>query len=133
MKNGLLREALRIAREKLPGHPQFSYWPHYCFIIQNNSIIDWGYNTTQEPPIHFGYTRQLDGGKSKTHAELNAYKAAKGLINKNKAFEIINIRLSRLGNLRTSQPCGCCVNFLRSVGCQSCYFSSEVWFSKVSF
>ncbi len=130
MKNGLLREALRIAREKLPGHPQFSYWPHYCFIIQNNSIIDWGYNTTQEPK-HLSYSNQLDGGKSKTHAELNAYRRAKGILNHNKSFECINIRLNRQGEIRSSAPCKCCFTFLQTVGCSQCWFSTDVGFAKI--
>lgn len=131
MKNGLIREALRIAREKLPLHPQFAYWPHYSFIVQNNKIVEWGYNTQQEPAVHLGYSVQLDGGLSKTHAELNAYRKAKGLLNPNKNFETINIRLSRQGEIRISAPCKCCFNFLQTMGCAQCWFSTDVGFAKI--
>lgn len=131
MKNGLIRESLRIAREKLPGHPQFDHWPHYTFIVQSNAIVDWGYNTTQEPSVHLGYNAQLDGGMSKTHAELNAFRRAKGMMNLNKPFEVINIRLNRQGLMRSSQPCKCCFTFLKTVGCSQCWFSTDIGFAKI--
>ncbi len=131
MKNGLIREALRIAKEKLSGHPQFSNWPHYTFIVQSNKLVEWGYNTTQEPSIHFGYSDQLEGGMSKTHAELNAFRKAKGLLNQNKSFETINIRLNRQGEIRSSAPCKCCFTFLKTMGCAQCWFSTDVGFAKI--
>lgn len=131
MKNGLIREALRIAREKLPSHPQFSNWPHFCFIVQGNQIVEWGYNTENDPPIHMGYQTRLGGANSKTHAEVNAYRAAKGLLTVNKPFESINIRLSRQGDLRLSAPCTCCANFLKTMGCTRCWFSIDMGFAKI--
>lgn len=131
MKNGLIKEALRIAREKLPSHSQFFHWPHYSFIVQGNKLIEWSYNTSNAPKIHFGYSTQLDGGLSKTHAELNAYRVAKGLLNHQKSFEIINIRLSRQGEIRLSKPCKCCFTFLQAMGCSQCWFSTDVGFAKI--
>jgi tRNA(Arg) A34 adenosine deaminase TadA len=131
MKNGLIREALRIAREKLPLHPQFAHWPHYCFIIQSNQIVDWGYNTSDEPPIHLGYHAQLGGAWAKTHAEVNAFRAAKGLLNPSKPFESINIRLSRQGHIRESAPCPCCSAFLKNFGCTQCWFTVDIGFAKI--
>lgn len=131
MKNSLIRETLRIAREKLPSHPQFFHWPHFAFIIQDNKVIEWSYNTNEEPARHLGYHTQLEGGMAKTHAELNAYRAAKGLLNQKKPFEVINIRLSKLGNLRMSAPCKCCFTFLQTMGCSQCWFSTDVGFAKI--
>lgn len=131
MKNGLIRDALRIARDKLPSHPQFDHWPHYAFIVQNNKLVEWGYNTAQEPAVHLGYNGQLDNGMAKTHAELNAYRSAKGLLNQSKPFETINIRLSRQGDMRLSAPCKCCFNFLKAMGCSQCWFSTDLGFAKI--
>lgn len=131
MKNGLIRESLRIARGKLPSHPQFFHWPHFAFIIQDNKIIEWAYNTNAEPARHLGYHTQLEGGMAKTHAELNAYRAAKGLLDHKKTFEVVNIRLSKLGKIRLSKPCDCCTNFLRAMGCSQCWFSTADGWIKV--
>lgn len=125
MKNGLIRESLRIAREKHKNHPQIHYWPHYSFIVQNNKLIEWAYNHTDTPPIHMGYHKRINWGVPKTHSELAAWRAAKGLLNQNKNFEIINIRLNRKGELRNSQPCVCCYDFLKSMGCNNCIFSID--------
>lgn len=131
MKSSLLREAIRISREKLPTHPQFEHWPHFAFVVQNNKILDWGYNTSDTPAVHFGYHERINWGLPKTHAETNAFRAAKGLINPNKGFEVINIRLSRQANLRNSAPCSCCFNFLQTMGCVCCYFSTDCGFAKI--
>ena len=131
MKSTIIRDALRIAQEKLPAHPQFDYWPHYTFVVQSNKIVEWGYNTPQEPAKHLGYNARISHGVSKTHAELNAYRAAKGLLNPNKSFEIVNIRLSRQGSIRNSQPCACCFSFLSDLGCTHCWFSTDCGFAKI--
>ena len=131
MKNSLIRESLRIAREKLPRHPERMHWPHFSFIIQNNKIIEWKTNNNAEPARHLGYHTQLENGMAKTHAELNAYRAAKGLLNQNKPFETINIRLNRQGEIRLSAPCKCCFTFLKTMGCSQCWFSTDVGMAKV--
>lgn len=131
MKSRLLLDALRIAKEKLPRHPQFEHWPHYTFIVQSNKILDWGYNLQDIPPIHMGYHERINWGLPKTHSELSAWRAAKGLLNPSKSFEAINIRLSRQGEMRDSKPCSCCYQFLCSLGCSSCYFSTDLGFAKL--
>ncbi|MEN9919956.1 MAG: hypothetical protein RL662_2392 [Bacteroidota bacterium] len=129
MKNGLIRESLRIARSKLSSHSQFFNFPHFSFIIQNNKIIEWKTNSNAIPAIHLGY--KLDGGMSKTHAEVNAYRAAKGLLNQNKPFEIVNLRLNRQGEIRMSAPCKCCFTFLQTMGCSQCWFSTDFGMAKI--
>lgn len=134
MKANLLRECARIARSKLENHCQFSAWPHYAFIIQNNSLIDFSTNTNGEPPVHMGYHERIRwgiGGLPKRHAELNAYKKAKGLLSPTKPFECLNIRLSRQGHFRLSMPCSCCFQFLQAMGCRQCWYSSEAGFLRL--
>jgi len=133
MKNTILRDAVRIAREKLPRHPQKEHWPHYSFIIQNNKIVEWSTNTGNEPAPFYGYHLRINWGLPKSHAETNSYRKAKGLLIPNKPFEIINIRLSRNnGELRMSAPCNCCHQFLALAGCSVCWFSTQMGFAKLN-
>jgi hypothetical protein len=137
MKNTILRDAVRIARTKLPRHDQRDFWPHFSFIVQNNKIVEYATNVSSEPQKYFGYHERIkdgSGGRPKLHAELNCFKKAKGILDPGKYFDIINIRLSRTqGFLRLSKPCVCCHNFLKTVGCHSCYFSVDegMGFAKV--
>ena len=130
MKKTLFREAVRIARDKLTSHPQLGHFMHYSFIVQNNKIIEWGFNIAHEPPKHYGYHERLKDAinKPKMHSEIACYQKAKGLLNKNKKFEIINIRLDRNGELLNSAPCSCCHNLLTELGCHKFFFSSQIGF-----
>jgi uncharacterized protein YpbB len=43
MKKSILKECLKIAVNKISN--QKEYFLHYCFIIQNNKIVDWSIKT----------------------------------------------------------------------------------------
>jgi hypothetical protein len=141
MKKTLLREALRIAREKLCNHPKLketakrSMFIHYSFVVQDNKIVEYGYNRSEkEPPKTFGYHDRFGGNDwyiPGTHSEVDAYRKAKGLMNKNKPFEIINIRLNRQGEIRLSAPCKCCHQLLQEFGCKTFYYTTDVGMSKI--
>lgn len=133
MKKTILRDALRIAREKLENHPQFDFFPHYAFIVQNNKIVEWATNNDAEPPKHLGYHKRLshlDEAPPKTHAEFNAWRKAKGILDPTKPFECINIRLNKTGELKLSAPCCCCQDFLDEMGCKAVYFTTEHGWAK---
>lgn len=133
MKKTILRDALRIAREKLATHRQLDYFPHYAFIVQGNKIVEWGTNTEAEPPKHLGYHKRLssaDDAPPKTHAEFNAWKKARGVLDPTKPFECVNIRLNKSGDLKLSAPCSCCQSFLDEMGCKSVYFTTEHGWAK---
>jgi hypothetical protein len=132
MKSNLIRDAVRIAREKLPRHPELNHWPHFTFVVQFNKIVEWGYNHNEVPPIHMGYHQRLDWNMPKTHSELSAWRAAKGLIDPSRGFETINIRLNKLGELKDSKPCTCCFSFLKTMGCIACNFSTDLGFARIS-
>jgi hypothetical protein len=134
MKKSLLAYALNVAKEKLPLHPQLEYFPHYTFIVQNNHIVDWATNLSQNPPVHYGYkNNSLDPDyRPKVHSEIAAYKKAKGIMDKNQGFEIINIRLNKHKEIRLSKPCFCCFEILCELGCQKFYYSSELGFLKLT-
>lgn len=129
MKKHLIKHALTIAKNKLSLHPQFDCYPHYTFIIQDNKIVEWATNTCHEPPLHYGYHSRLDY-RPKFHAELFAYKKARGLLAK-KSFEILNIRLNKQGELKMSKPCESCHEFLTAMGCKRFYYSSEIGFLRL--
>jgi len=130
MKKSLLNIALKIARDKICNHPQLEHWIHYSFIIQNNAIIEWATNLSFDPPIHYGYKNRIDDVKyrPKLHSEIVCYKRAKGLLIKNKFFEIINIRLNKQGEVRLSKPCPCCYEIMKELGCSKFYYSTNQLF-----
>lgn len=133
MKKSILKYALKIAQDKLPFHPQLDHFPHYTFIIQNNKIVDWATNLSQDPPIHYGYNSKENGDpfyRPKIHSEIAGYKKARGILKKNIAFEILNIRLNKKGELRLSKPCICCFEIMKQLGCQKFYYSSDIGFFK---
>lgn len=130
MKKSLLHEAIRIARSKLAAHEQLKYYPHYSFIIQDNKIIEWGTNIKHEPPRHYGYHKKCETDltyRPKFHAEAVAYKKAKALLSDD-PFTIVNLRLSKSGELRLSKPCTPCYELMSALGCSCFYFSSDVGF-----
>lgn len=129
MKKTLLKECLRIAREKnTPDHhDQWGKFHHFAFVVQNNKIIEWATNKTGESPTVWGYQQT-----AKIHAEFWAYQKAKGLLDKNKSFELVNLRLNKNNELRMSKPCSCCYNFLKSFGCIKIWFTTDLGFAQLS-
>jgi len=123
MNKKILEQCLLIAKENnAPNlHPQWLYYKHYSFIIQNNEIIDWGTNRKGSAITILGYPNY-----SKIHSEFDAFRKAKGLLKKNKKFEIINIRLSKTSTLKNSRPCKCCSSYLHNMGCH------EVWYTTIN-
>lgn len=134
MKKSILTEAYKIACYKLRLHPNYDHYIHYSFIIQDNKIIEWGTNTNAVPAIHFGYQARLDNSdfQPKTHSEWMAYKRARGLLNKKKSFDLINIRLNRQKELKLSKPCEYCYPILMSIGCRKIYYSDDLGFLRTS-
>lgn len=122
MTSKLLNQALQIAQRHYSKHPEFKYYLHYTFVIEDNQLVEWSTNKTGPPDIHFGYHR-----RAKLHSELRAYKKARGLLSGR--FEIINLRLNRQGQIRLSAPCVVCREWLTAVGCESMWFSlnEEGW------
>jgi len=133
MKKSLIHTALSIAIQKLNLHPEIDKFIHYTFVVQDNKIIEWGRNNKGMPAIHYGYHDRICDPNygPKTHSEIDAYKKAKGLLNKSKKFEIINVRLNRNGDLRESKPCQCCYNIMRDLGCNKFYYSCDIGFEKL--
>lgn len=132
MKKSLLDVALYTARKKLPLHPELGRFLHYSFVVQNNKIIEWATNAGKcEPPRHYGYHKADITYRPKYHAEIRAYRRAKGLLNGN-PFQIINIRLNKQGVLRLSKPCRCCFDLMTVLGCTKFYYSYKNGFETVS-
>jgi hypothetical protein len=129
MRKSLILEAVKVAKSKISKHTQSSH-AHYSFIVQNNCIVGYGVNQDGEPLIHWGYKRMKEDPtySPKIHSEIHAYKKNKGIMEKGKTFEIINIRLNKLGELRNSKPCKCCSTLLRDLGCIRFYYSSDCGF-----
>lgn len=129
MKKKLLTEAMRISKEKnRPGnHPRWGTGKqHFTFIIQDNKILEWGVNRDGDALIQFGYSEFSD-----IHSETDAYRKAKGIIDKAKGFDVINVRLNNQNDVRLSRPCPCCMNFLKSLGANQIWYTTLDGFEKV--
>jgi hypothetical protein len=109
--------------EKEPRSPERCC--HFSFIIQRNKIIEWSPNRAASPLVARGFA-----DTAKLHAETEAWRRAKGLLDKTKDFECVNVRVKN-GRLKMSAPCLCCAEFLRSCGCSAVWFSTEAGFARL--
>lgn len=134
MKKSLLIQATKLSITNIAKHPMYELktWLHFSFIVNSNKILEWGTNRNGEPAIHFGYHNRIEGNEAKIHSELDAYRKAKGSLTTRKLdeFDIINVRLNRRGEFRLSKPCVCCYSIMRTLGCNSFYYSSEIGWMK---
>ena len=129
MKRSILKECLRIARAKNTPelHPEYQGYVHFSFIIQKNKIIEWGMNRSDRAwyPIY----ARLD---KKRHAEEDAFSKARSIIDKQKVWEVVNIRLNRQNEFRLSKPCQICRKYLKFFGCNKAWYSTETGWKKLN-
>ena len=123
MKKKVIQECLDISiRNNNPlNHPQWACYKHFSFIIQRNKIVDWGTNRAGTPFANMGYEAHC-----KIHSEVEAYRKARGIMDKSLPFEVVNIRLIKNGQIRSSCPCKCCWNFLKNLGCKQISFTTDM-------
>lgn len=124
MKRKLLQECLQIARDKMQNHPESECYLHYSFIVQYDKIVGMGVNRAGTPLV--GYPKY-----GKLHAESDAWFQCKGILEKRDDFSVVNVRLSKAGELKISKPCVCCTRFLEKFGCKEVWFSTDVGFAKL--
>ena len=124
MRKSVLNRALRIARAKVKTHPQYMHYIHYSFVVQRNSIVEWGRNHNGVPAIHYGYHDPDRYPMPKTHSEVDAYRKARDLLRKG-PFTLVNVRVTRTGIVKTSKPCACCYSLLKALGCNQFFYSTE--------
>ncbi len=120
----LLMSALKIAVTK--GTESSKTYNHWTFVVQDNCLVEWGTNLMDGiPPKYFGY-HSFSG----LHSELVAYRRARGLL-KTKPYAIINIRLNHRGQMKMAQPCKVCWEWLKATGCNSCWYTTDIGWSKI--
>jgi len=133
MKKQILRECVRISREKNNNFPIAMKKHHFSFIIQNNKIVEWGTNvsicrgvdiTGTQSPKYRGYPEY-----AMFHSEAAAYKKARGILNPKETFEVVNVRLNTTSDMLLSKPCDCCFHFLRTLNCSRVWFSTKTGFA----
>jgi hypothetical protein len=139
MRKRTIQYCIKHALKKLEHHPADKFL-HYSFIIVNDSIISVGVNfkDSTNVPKGFGYhdLGYVYNGKvtgPTTHSEVNAYNKAKSDIKPNEPFEVLNLRFNQYGELRMSQPCKCCNNFLKALGCKCVYFSTDGGIARLKY
>jgi hypothetical protein len=123
MTKVILRECLRLAAKKrraLKDYPRL-YRFHVSFVVQSNKVLGWGVNGGNYPWLPF--TGLPDHARE--HSESAAYRKVKGILDKTKNFEIVNVRLGRQLQPKISKPCPCCYTFLRELGCQRVWFTTS--------
>lgn len=128
MTNKILDQCLRTAQKEVlqQKHPEYMSFKHWSFIVQGNKVLGAGKNRSGKAVYNFGYTNI-----SKIHSEVDVYSKTKGILDKSKHFEIVNIRLNKLGEVKLSKPCECCYKFLNFMGCRNIYFSTEAGFARI--
>jgi hypothetical protein len=130
MKKSILDEALAISRRNKSKHPELEHFLHYSFIIQENKIVEFGLNNKGVPHRHYGYHDRIKDHRysPKTHSEIAAYRKARGILDKRKNFQIVNVRINKAGDVRNSKPCSCCYAIMKALGCSRFFYSSDVGF-----
>lgn len=130
MKKNIPNICLKIAHDLFDEHPSHKHernkFFHYSFIVINNDVI--GYGLNQPTPANFPKLASYPYG-TWVHSEVDAFFKHKRKLRDEK-FSVINIRLNSFGELRNSKPCECCNNFLRAVGANEVYYSTEQGFVK---
>lgn len=123
MKSRVLNTCLDIAfKNNNPiKHPEWECYKHFSFIVQDNKIVEWGTNRRGSSFTFLGYEPY-----QKIHSEVDAYFKAKGIMDKHVDFEVVNIRLTKTGMIKASNPCKCCFAFLKNLGCKRIWFTTGV-------
>ena len=120
MNRRVIRECLSFAKAKLARHKE--RYKHFSFIIQFNRIIAVGFNRSTIKPLYkairAGYPTH-----SKIHAEYDAIEHLR--LMDNDAWELVNIRLNNMGQLRMAAPCECCHRLLIILGCSVVYYTTN--------
>lgn len=122
----ILRECIRLAREKTKSHNKKVRHRHFSFVIQGKKILARGVNIPSNPPKELGFSNHQG-----IHSEIDAYRKAKGILDHEKSFTIVNIRINKRGILRNSMPCKQCYDFLKYCGAHVIYFSTNYGFARI--
>jgi hypothetical protein len=123
--NPILAHCLSIAIKHKDAHAVKAA-RHFTFILQGRKIVEWSTNRNG-PSTTPNYQVYL-----MTHAEPNAYRKAKGIMNHRKSFYAVNVRLNGQGDLRNSFPCPFCFAYLKGVGAHHVWFSTNMGFAKIN-
>lgn len=114
MKSKILEECLRIARKKLPRHPEYECYKHFSFLVMDDKILSCHTNSASRP--FGGYPPH-----SKLHSE------AALLLNgrHGNGFEVVNVRMNKKGDTLLAKPCKCCEAHLKTWGCAEVWWTTE--------
>jgi len=126
MNKKLLNHCLTIAQSKnnAENHSEYGQgFVHFSFIIQNNKILSMGKNKRATPLLCYPKHANI-------HAENDAFFKAQGIIDYNKKWECVNIRLNRQGIMRGSAPCQYCNLWLTKLGVSGFYYTTDNGFVK---
>jgi tRNA(Arg) A34 adenosine deaminase TadA len=125
-----LNRCLDITAREYSRHKAESF-RHWAFIFQDNELKDWGRNTPQSSDWirRFGYNPT---DRHWFHAEVMAVRKCRGLLDFRRPWTCVNIRLDNDGKPRLSCPCPLCFNFIKSLGCNKVWFTTQTGWAKQS-
>ncbi len=116
MSKRLYHQCLQIAKNNI--HRCTETNNHFSFIIQDNTILGWGYNRRGRVHKKFGYKWY-----SNIHSEVDAFGKASKRLDKNKPWTCINIRLNSLLETMLSLCCPLCYQYLTLLNCSKVIYS----------
>ncbi len=123
MREELLRRLVKLSYKNNHIGTHHGKFRHFSYLIYKNRIISTGYNKPTTHPLASEYGSFYAG----IHSELNAiiklpYNTTqyKKLISK---CDMVNIRLTQIGNICISKPCDVCEQLLREYNINNVYYT----------
>jgi tRNA(Arg) A34 adenosine deaminase TadA len=120
-ENAMTKSMLDLCiRHVLRKETRAQQWMHWAFVVQRNQIVEWATNRDGASWTARGYSSW-----QARHAETEAWRRAKGVLDRMTPWEVVSIRINKQRQLRQSQPCPVCARFLTSEGCKRVWFSNS--------
>lgn len=102
---------------------------HFSFIFKRNKLISIGQNKIEESPKVVQFARRHNIEQMKKwpylHSEIDAISKVWGRIYLDSTYTIVNVRLSKKGELRMSKPCASCHEVISCLGIKVVYSTED--------
>lgn len=108
-------------------HPEWGNKHHWTYVLQAGVVVGFGVNRDVAPPVGLPYDRKF----SKLHAEVDALRRTRGLLDFSRPFDLLNVRLNRRSEQRTAAPCAGCVRVAYAFGVRSVYYTTDTGIERV--
>lgn len=112
---------ISIANKEFDRH-QADTFRHWSFIFQRGRMIEWSQNRLGDPSgfHNLGYRDK----RHSIHAEPRVLLKARGVLDRRRAWECVNVRLGANREPRMALPCWICFNYLKALNCRMVYYTN---------